>query len=61
MMTLGLGRDSITYLIAKLSVRLGIAPTQLLELDEVMLRNLIRVMQEDAKEMKDANRNKRRA
>ena len=48
----------MTYLIAKLSVRLGIAPQAILELDEVMLKNLIKVLQEDAKEAQNASRAK---
>jgi hypothetical protein len=47
-------------LIAKLSVRLGISPTQLLELDEVMLKNLITVLKDDAKEIANANRRVKR-
>jgi hypothetical protein len=43
-----------------LSVRLGIAPQQLLELDEVMLKNLIKVLQEDAKEIANASNRQRR-
>jgi hypothetical protein len=43
-----------------LSVRLGIAPQQLLELDEVMLKNLIKVLQDEAKEIANANRSKGR-
>jgi hypothetical protein len=35
-------------------VRLGISPQQILELDEVMVKNLIKVLQDDAKEVKDA-------
>ena len=54
------GRDSITHLIATLSVRLGIAPQAILELDEVMLKSLIKVLQDDAKEMKNASNSKRR-
>jgi hypothetical protein len=47
-------------LIARLSVRLGIAPQAILELDEVMLRSLIKVLQDDAKEVeRGKNRAKR--
>jgi len=41
-------------------VRLGISPTQLLELDEVMLKNLITVLKDDAKEIANANRRVKR-
>jgi hypothetical protein len=41
-------------------VRLGIAPQQLLELDEVMIKNLIQVLREEAEEIKNASRNARR-
>jgi len=41
-------------------VRIGVAPQQLLELDDVMLKNLIKVLQDDAKEMRDANRSRGR-
>jgi len=42
-------------------VRLGVAPQHLLELDEAMLKNLIKVLQDEAKEIRDANRSRGRA
>jgi hypothetical protein len=41
-------------------VRLGIAPQAILELDEVMLRSLIKVLQDDAKEIARGNRRAKR-
>jgi hypothetical protein len=49
-----------TYLIARLSIRLGIAPQHLLELDKVMLDALLQGLTDEAKEIRDANATKRR-
>jgi hypothetical protein len=49
-----------TYLIARLSIRLGIAPQHLLELDKVMLDALLQGLSDEAKEIKDASNSKRR-
>jgi len=43
-----------------LSIRLGIAPQHLLELDKTMLDALVQGLKDEAKEIKDANRSKRR-
>jgi hypothetical protein len=49
-----------TYLIARLSIRLHIPPQQLLELDKVMLDALLQGLTDEAKEIRDANKNRRR-
>ena len=55
-----MGRGSFGYLIAQLAVETGIAPQYLLELDDVMFKNMLRVINDRAKEMQSANRGKRR-
>jgi len=47
-------------LIARLSIRLGIAPQHLLELDKVMLDALLQGLTDEAKEIRDASTTKRR-
>jgi hypothetical protein len=49
-----------TYLIARLSIRLGVAPQALLELDKIMLDALVQGLKDEAKENSDASRVKRR-
>jgi hypothetical protein len=49
-----------TYLIARLSIRLHIPPQALLELDQEMLQALMTGLKDEAKELKDANRNPRK-
>ena len=56
-----MGRGSFGYLIAQLAVETGIAPQALLELDSTMFANVIQVLNDRSKEMKDASRNKRRS
>jgi hypothetical protein len=54
------GRGSFGYLIAQIAVETGIAPQYLLNLDDVMFSNILKVLTDRAKEMQDANRGKRR-
>jgi hypothetical protein len=46
----------MSYLIAKLSVETGIPPREFLEMDDEMLRHIIQVFNDRAKEMKDAGK-----
>ncbi len=55
-----MGRGSFGYLIAQIAVETGIAPQYLLELDEVMFSNILKVLTDKAKAVQDANRVKRR-
>ena len=55
-----MGRGSIGYLVAQLAVETGIPPQYLLDLDSAMFKNILKVLQDRAKEISDANRNKRR-
>jgi len=50
------GRGSFGYLVAQLAVETGIAPQYLLDLDDVMLRNMLKVLQDRAKELQNASR-----
>jgi hypothetical protein len=54
------GRGSFGYLIAQVAVETGIAPQYLLELDEVMFKNILKVLTDKTKAVQDANRVKRR-
>jgi len=54
------GRGSFGYLIAQIAVETGIAPQYLLDLDEVMFKNILKVLGDKAKAVQDANRVKRR-
>jgi hypothetical protein len=49
----------MTHLIAKLSVRLGIAPLELVKCDSTMINAIIEVMQTDAREAENASRSQR--
>ena len=55
-----MGRGSFGYLVAQLAVETGIAPQYLLDLDDVMFKNILRVINDRAKEMQNANSHKRR-
>ncbi len=55
-----MGRGSFGYLIAQIAVETGIAPQYLLDLDEVMFQNILKVLTDRAKAVQDANRGKRR-
>jgi hypothetical protein len=54
------GRGSFGYLIAQIAVETGIAPQYLLELDDVMFQNVLKVLSDRAKAVQDGNRVKRR-
>jgi hypothetical protein len=54
------GRGSFGYLIAQIAVETGIAPQYLLDLDDVMFQNVLKVLTDRAKAVQDANRGKRR-
>ncbi len=55
-----MGRGSFGYLIAQVAVETGIAPQYLLELDEVMFQNILKVLTDRAKAVQDANRGRKR-
>lgn len=55
-----MGRGSYGYLIAQIAVETGIAPQYLLDLDDVMMKNILRVLTDRAKAVQDANRNRKR-
>ena len=48
------------YTIAALAVETGISPNELLKIDDEMLRLLIQVLHDRAKELKDASKRHRR-
>jgi hypothetical protein len=50
------GRGSFGYLVAQLAVETGIAPQYLLDLDADMFKNMLKVINDKAKEMQNANR-----
>jgi len=54
------GRGSFGYLIAQLAVETGIAPQYLLDLDDAMFKNILRVINDRAKEMQNAQRRNKR-
>ncbi len=56
-----MGRGSFGYLIAQIAVETGIAPQYLLELDDVMFKNILKVLTDRAKAVQDANRGRKRA
>lgn len=56
-----MGRGSFGYLIAQIAVETGITPQALLELDSTMFANVIKVLNDRAEDIKNANRGKRRA
>ena len=51
-----MGRGNFGYLIAQLAVETGIAPQYLLDLDADMFKNMLKVINDKAKEMQNANR-----
>ena len=55
-----MGRGNFGYLIAQLAVETGIAPQYLLDLDADMYRNMLKVINDKAKEQQNASRGKRR-
>jgi hypothetical protein len=54
------GRGSFGYLIAQIAVETGIAPQYLLDLDDVMMKNILKVLTDRAKEVQNANRGRKR-
>ena len=54
-----MGRGNFGYLIAQLAVETGIAPQYLLDLDTEMFKNMLKVINDRAKEMQNANRARR--
>lgn len=55
-----MGRGSFGYLVAQLAVETGIAPQYLLDLDNEMFKNMLKVINDKAKEQQNASRGKRR-
>ena len=53
-----MGRGSFGYLVAQLAVETGIPPQFLLDLDADMFKNMLKVLNDRAKEMQNANRSK---
>ena len=51
-----MGRGSFGYLVAQLAVETGIAPQYLLDLDNEMFKNMLKVINDRAKELQNANR-----
>ena len=56
-----MGRGSFGYLIAQIAVETGIAPQYLLDLDNVMFQNVLKVLGDRAKAVQNANRGRKRA
>jgi hypothetical protein len=54
------GRGSFGYLVAQLAVETGIAPQYLINLDNEMFKNMLKVINDKAKEQQNASRGKRR-
>jgi hypothetical protein len=54
------GRGSFGYLIAQIAVETGIAPQYLIDLDEVMFKNILKVLTDKAKEVQNASRGRKR-
>ena len=54
-----MGRGSFGYLVAQLAVETGIPPQQLLDLDSTMFKNMLKVLQDRAKDMENASKRKR--
>ena len=50
----------MAYLVAQLSIRLQVAPQAILDLDTEMFKMLIRVLNDEAKEVENASKSKRR-
>ena len=55
-----MGRGSFGYLVAQLAVETGIAPQYLIDLDNEMFKNMLKVINDKAKEQQNASRGKRR-
>lgn len=55
-----MGRGSFGYLVAQIAIETGIPPQYLLDLDADMFKNMLKVINDRAKEMQNANRSKGR-
>jgi hypothetical protein len=53
------GRGSFGYLVAQLAVETGIPPQYLLDLDTYMFKNMLKVINDRAKEQQNASRARR--
>jgi hypothetical protein len=53
------GRGSFGYLVAQLAIETGIPPQYLLDLDADMFKNILKVLNDRAKEQENANRARR--
>ena len=53
-----MGRGSFGYLVAQLAVETGIPPQHLLDLDDTMFRNMLKVLQDRAKDRENASKRK---
>ena len=54
-----MGRGSFGYLVAQLAIETGIPPQYLLDLDNEMFKNMLKVFNDKAKEQQNANRARR--
>ena len=54
------GRDSLLYTIASLSIETGIAPSEFINMDTEMFRAIMQVLADRAKELKNASKRNRR-
>ena len=54
-----MGRGSFGYLVAQLAIETGIPPQYLLDLDADMFKNILKVLNDRAKEQENANRARR--
>ena len=54
-----MGRGSFGYLVAQLAIETGIAPQYLLDLDAYMFKNMLKVINDKAKEQQNASRARR--
>jgi len=50
----------MTYMVASLSVELGIPPKEFIEMDHEMLRAIVQVLTDRSREIKNASRSRRR-
>ena len=55
-----MGRGSFGYLVAQLAVETGIPPQYLLDLDDNLFKNMLRVLKDRAKDAENAKRRNKR-
>ena len=55
-----MGRGSFGYLVAQLAIETGIPPQYLLDLDAEMFKNILKVLNDRAKEQENAKRRAKR-